>query len=275
MNQIESKPFHEWVMPDGSLWASFFRTPSGYLIQFPDLAEFEIDRSSLEVTSTPQEGVSEGTVEHLYLNQIHPLLMSLKGDLVFHAGAVEVPGGAVAFLGESGRGKSTLTASFASHGCRFMTDDCLLLEHTGPGYVIKPSHASIRLWGDSLEAVVRHDATLAPVVQYTPKSRVLSDGELPYCEEPRALLGMYFLGDKTGVDEVRIEPISPQDALIELARNSFLLDIQMQDVIGRHFDELARMVSLPIFFRLDYPRDYAVLARVRQAVLEHVRSRTV
>jgi hypothetical protein len=86
---------------------------------------------------------------------------------------------------------------------------------------------------------------------------------------------MYFLGDKTGVDEVRIEPISPQDALIELARNSFLLDIQMQDVIGRHFDELARMVSLPIFFRLDYPRDYAVLARVRQAVLEHVRSRTV
>ena len=262
-------------MPDGSLWASFFRTPSGYLIQFPDLAEFEIDRSSLAVTSTPQEGVSEGTVEHLYLNQIHPLLMSLKGDLVFHAGAVEVPGGAVAFLGESGRGKSTLTASFASEGCRFMTDDCLLLEQTPEGYVIKPSHASIRLWDDSLDAVVRHSATLAPSVQYTSKSRVLSDGELPYCSEPRPLRGMYFLGDKTGAQEVSIQALSPREALIELARNSFLLDIEMQDVIGRHFDELARMVSQPVFFRLDYPRDYAVLPRVRQAVLEHVRTRAV
>jgi hypothetical protein len=60
----------------------------------------------------------------------------------------------VAFLGESGRGKSTLAASFATEGTRFLTDDGLLLEWVGGHCMIVPSHPSIRLWEDSQEALI-------------------------------------------------------------------------------------------------------------------------
>jgi serine kinase of HPr protein (carbohydrate metabolism regulator) len=90
--------------------------------------------------------VTSATVEHLYLNQVLPLALSRQGKLVLHGSAVDIGGQGVAFLGESGRGKSTLAASFATEGTRFLTDDGLLLEWVGECCMIIPSHPSIRLW---------------------------------------------------------------------------------------------------------------------------------
>jgi hypothetical protein len=269
-----SKPFHQWVFPDGTLWASFFRTDTGYRVSFPDLADFDVSASGLDVQAHPAPGVDDSTVEHLYLNQVHPLALSRQGRLVLHGGAVEVPTGAIAFLGLSGRGKSTLTASFASEGQRFMTDDCLLLEKTPMGYEVCPSHPSIRLWDDSREALVHEDAALAAPVQYTPKSRVLSDDVLAFCNHNQPLRGVYFLGEED-VNDVVISALSPSEALIELAKNSFLLDTQMQDAIAQHFDELSQMVARSMFFRLDYPRRYEELPRVRAAILAHAAKASV
>jgi hypothetical protein len=154
-------------------------------------------------------------------------------------------------------------------GQRFMTDDCLLLNKVDSGYEICPSHPSIRLWEDSRSALVHQGATLAATVQYTHKARVLSDDVLAYCSETRRLNSIYFLGGDE-VDEVLIKSLSPSEALIELAKNSFLLDTEMQDVIAQHFDELSQMVALPMYYRLDYPRRYDALPRVRAAILEHV-----
>lgn len=268
---LAAPPFHEWIMPDGSVWAAFYRSDAGYRVRFPDLVTFDISASGMDVQAHPEPGVDPATVEHLYLNQIHPLMLSKQGRLVFHGGAVEVPGGAVAFLGPSGRGKSTLTASFACEGHKFMTDDCLLLSKRAGRYDVLPSHPSIRLWDDSREALVHKAATFAPPVQYTPKSRVLSDEALSYCDEVRELRKVYFLGEGLASD-VTIEPVSASEALIGLARNSFLLDVEMQAVIAQHFDELTHMVALPLYFRLDYPREYSHLPKVRAAVLAHVSS---
>jgi hypothetical protein len=264
-------PFREWLMPDGSVWANFYRLADGYQVQFPDLATFDISYDDFQVKAHPAEGVDEATVNHLYLNQIYPLVLSGQGQLVFHGGAVEVPGGAVAFLGNSGRGKSTLTASFACEGHKFMTDDCLLLSKEETGYSICPSHPSIRLWDDSRQALVHGSATLGPAVQYTPKARVLSDDALSYCDSKRPLRRVYFLGQGDATD-VAIEAMAASEALIELAKNSFLLDTEIQDVMAKHFDELFQMVAQPIYFRLDYPRDYAYLPQVRAAILAHAAS---
>lgn len=261
-------PFHQWVLPDGGVTASFFRTPDGYRVNFPKLADFDISDDGHRCQAHPLPGISAQTIEHIYLNQVEPLMFSRQGRLVFHGGAVEVPGGAAAFLGPSGRGKSTLTASFARCGHRFLTDDSLLLEKTQDGYIACPSHASIRLWQDSGAALLHEGAGFAAPVQHTPKLRVLSDGEIAHCEEKRPLVCAYFLGEGRTSD-VQIESLAPSEALIELAKNSFLLDTKLAELIARHFDELTQLVSRPIFFRLDYPRNYDKLASVRQAVLSH------
>ena len=75
---VDSKPFQTWAFPDGTLWAEFYRENGGYLLRFPHLADFRVSTAQLEVTGIPAPGVPEATSEHLYLNQVLPLVLSMQ-----------------------------------------------------------------------------------------------------------------------------------------------------------------------------------------------------
>ncbi len=261
-------PFHSWAFPDGTLWTEFYRADGGYLLRFPDLADFDVSADGLDVTCFPAPEVSEATSQHLYLNQVLPLVLSKLGKLVFHASAVDVAGGAVAFAAESGRGKSTLAASFAVSGSRFLTDDGLVVEPTAKGYQILPSHPSIRLWGDSEEALIAAGVETAPALSYTSKSRFLAGDEVCFCDQPRPLRRVYFLGDGSAAAP-RFERLSAAEALVEWVKHSFLLDVEERPRLASHFDQVARLAGQPIHYRLDYPRRFEDLEHVRQAIVEH------
>ena len=133
-----SPPFNTWDLPDGSNRVSFHRTLSGFLVRFPGLADFELSTDGDRVTCSPAPNVSRTTTEHLYINQVLPLVLSKSGKLVFHGSAVELGTDCIAFLAASGRGKSTLAASLAINGHRFLTDDGLLLDQVDGAYRVIP-----------------------------------------------------------------------------------------------------------------------------------------
>ena len=56
-------------------------------------------------------------------------------------------------------------------------------------------------------------------------------------------------------------------AMIELAKNSCLLDIDKQEMLALHFDELCQLANLPIYYYLDYPRCYEDLPRARAEIM--------
>ncbi len=265
---IDPVPFHEWAFPDGTLWTGFYRIGNEYLLRFPDLADFSVSANGLEIAVYPVPSVSQQTVEHLYLNQVLPLALSRQFALVLHASAVEIENSVVAFLGFSGRGKSTLAASFATSGHRFLTDDGLQLQAAAGGYRALPGHPSIRLWDDSRQALIPETVQAAPPLDYTPKARLLAGDEVAFRNSSRPLRCMYFLGEGIA-HSVAIEPVSGRDAMIELVRHSFLLDVEEKTMLQHHFSQLTELVSRPMFFRLDYPRDYKKLPAVREAVLAH------
>jgi len=266
---LNELPFHEWIFPDGSVWTQFYRTETGYLLRFPDLSDFLVSRDGRGVKCLPAPEVTEETFRHLYLNQVLPLALAKQGKLVFHASAVEIGMSGVAFMGESGRGKSTLAASFATSGFRFLTDDGLMVEPCDGGYQVMPSHPSIRLWDDSEQALISEGARKAPPVQFTSKARFLAGDNIVFCEQPRPLHRVYFLGEGTQQQPV-FERMNPAEALIELVKHSFLLDIEEREMLAAQFDELSRLVSQPLYYRLDYPRRFEDLALVRKAIVEHV-----
>jgi hypothetical protein len=215
-------------------------------------------------------GVQPGTMQHLYLNQAMPLALSRQGKLVLHASAVEVDRAAIAFVGASGQGKSTLAASFATNGARFLTDDGLYLEASTSELVAYPSHPSLRLWQDSELAVLgQHAATSAPV-QYTNKERFLAGPRIAFCDEPRPLRRVYFLGAGTA-QCVAIRRIRPAAALLELVRNSFLLDIGEQEMLASHFAAISDLAERLTNYQLDYPRRYDDLHVVRDTIIRHAR----
>jgi hypothetical protein len=261
-------PFYVSAFPDGTPWVEFFRNPSGYLLRFPGLADFQVAADVRSVSCHPGPDVSDETSRHLYLNQVLPMVLSKLGKLVFHASAVEVGDVAVAFVAESGRGKSTLAASFATSGFRFLTDDGLVLEPAGDGYDVLPSHPSIRLWHDSQDALVAVGAETAPPLCFTTKSRFLAGPDLSFCEESRPLRRVYFLGDGSA-SKLEFQRIDAAQALMEWVKHSFLLDVEEQPLLASHFDGTAKLANQPIYYRLDYPRRFEDLANVRQAIVEH------
>lgn len=268
----DTPALHVLYSPDGRPWVVFYRHGADYLLRFPGLADFEIAADGRGVRCWPVPGVPSSTLEHLYFNQVLPLALSRQGRLVLHGAALETDGGALAFVGMSGRGKSTLAASFALAGHRLLTDDRLEVEAHESDVLARPSHPSIRLWDDSRQALIGADVPAAPPLQFSAKVRLLAGGGLAFCAEPLPLRGLYFLGDGA-VDAPAIRPVNGREALVELARNAFLLDVEARDLIAAHFERLSWMARRPMFYRLDYPRRFDALDRVRSAILGHARGR--
>ena len=268
---VEVTPFHEYRFEDGTVWNEFYRSGAGYLLRFPGLADFEVSADGKEVIAHPAEGCDETTIEHLYINQLMPLALSRQGRPAFHASVVTVPGGAVAFLGKTGMGKSTLAASFALGGAAFLTDDSLIIDESTDRCRAAPSHASLRLWQDSVDAIVGDRQVRADSISYSRKARLLAGEGLPYCDTPQPLLAAFFLRNE-GVASVAIGEMSGTSRCMEWIEHSFLLDIEDKDLLARHFEWTHRIAESVPTFTLDYPRDYGILPDVRRAVLQQVKN---
>lgn len=262
------EPFHRYVFDDGTVWTEFYRTDAGYLLRFPDLADFDVTATGGRVTAHPATGVDANTVEHLYINQVVPLALSRQGKPAFHAAVVTVPGGAVAFLGKTGMGKSTLAASFALTEASFLTDDALLIDESDDIRAL-PSHASVRLWADSVAALIPGEVSQAGAISYSDKARLLAGDALRHTDEPVALLAAFVLRSEDPVGVV-IEPLRGSARHMAWIENSFLLDIEDQDLLTRHFDWTHRIADRVPTFSLDYPRDFETLANTRDAIRQHV-----
>lgn len=264
-------PFYEWVFPDGSRAAQFFRMPSGYLLRFPDLADFEVAEEGASISCFPAPGVDDATPQHLFQSQVLPVLLGNRGRYVFHGGAVEIGEAAVVFLGQSGRGKSTLVASFASSGHRLLVDDGLMLEPCEDGFQVAPGHPSVRLWSDSEKILSKSDVERAAALHFTTKTRFLAGSGLAYCDQPRPLRVAYFLGDGSAQETV-FRKLTKAETLMGWAKNSFLLDVEDPAIVASHFKRIAALTDALVGYELDYPRRLDQLGRVRKAIVEHATS---
>jgi len=266
---VDLDAYYTWSSPDGSLWAEFFRRQSKYLIRFPAIGDFEISADAAQVLCTPVPGYEYSSLRHLYLNQVLPLALSRQGKLVFHASAVEACGGAIAFAGASGKGKSTLAASFATNAAGFLTDDALVLEREPDGtYWAMPSHPWIRLWEDSHSSVLPADALAAPRIALTAKSRFPAGKGIEYCQSRRRLLKVYVLGDGSS-ESLAITPVRNAEKLMVWLRNSFQLEVTEWHVLTSKFDDMWRLAQDVQTYHLDYPRSFEFLPELRSALLAH------
>ena len=268
---VDGEPFHTYTFDDGTVWTEFHHLKDGYLLRFPGLADFEVTADGKSVIAFAAPGTDDATVEHLYINQLVPLALSRQGLPAFHASVITVPGGAVAFLGKTGMGKSTLAASFALQGATFLTDDALLIGEHADGCRAQPSHASIRLWADSVEALIGDDVEKAGAISYSDKARLLAGEALAYTDEPQLLLAAFVL-EHEDVESVAIRELAGLDRYMGWLQNSFLLDVTDNNLLARHFEWTHRISGSIPTYALDYPRDYGMLPNVRSAVHHHLAS---
>ena len=184
-----------------------------------------------------------------------------------HASVVDLNGGAVALMAETGRGKSTLAAAFARNGHEFLSDDSVVVETKGSDFLAMPSHPSIRLWEDSEQSLLG-EALMAPPVSFTSKGRFLAGTALPHCDKPKRLRVAYVLGAGEATTVV-FKRLSAAEGLIAWAQHSFLLDHEDRTQLAAHFDAISRVANHIPCFLLDYPRKFEQLPEVLDAIARH------
>lgn len=151
------------------------------------------------------------------------LALHQRGVFSLHASAVAVDGGAVAFVGWKGMGKSTMAGALHLRGHPVVTDDVLALGREGDEVVVSPAFPSLKLWPESAEAL-GDDPEALPRLHPTAqkRARAVADG---FQADSLPLRALYVLGIADDGGGFRIEPVPAREACVELLRHSFALRV--------------------------------------------------
>ena len=269
--------FRRWYDPDGRLWLSFGRLEEGFRLRFAHSAVFDVNPVTRLIRVRRDPGTPTRTLRHIFLNQVLPLLAASGERLVLHASAVTGPGGAIAFVGPGGLGKSTLAGAMTRQGHRLLTDDALVLDRRGAGFTVRPTFPELRLWPDSAGALSA-DGRLrsSRTAHYTTKRRIAEPGDAPFDARPRPLARICVLERVgKGASPIQFEPLSPRDAVMALVRCAFVLDTGDRALMRGTFEQLTALAKAVPVVQLRYPASLARLGELAGAVAAHARSRPV
>ena len=265
----------EWINYSGECVCWCERRADEYLYVFPRNAHFHVSNDGI-ISCLLHEDSSVQAMRHLLLNQIIPRYLASTGRLVLHARAVMLENGrSVAFLGNSGLGKSTLASSFHRNGALLISDDCILLNPGEKEVTAIGGFPGIRLFPDSLNAVFHETAGFTHYTPWSDKQQLIlknKAGEVP--TEPRALNAIFLLDDPGEIEQgeaVCIEPVTGSAAMMAMIYCAFSLDPSDRQMIARNFRNIGQAISERLgTYSLRYPRVHDRLPEVREAVLGRV-----
>lgn len=189
-----------------------------------------------------------------------------RGALVLHAGAVQVGDGAVAFLAESGCGKTTLTAALYARGHTLVADDVVAVTGLADGApLVQPAIPRLKLDPD-LVGPLGLGAAMARPFHPADRRRALWAAER-FAAGPLPLRRIYVLGVGPAP---AIAPLSPAEAMIAMTRHGYA-----QRMLGpagtsqRLFYATARLAAMTPAFRLTRRQELAALPDLIRLVQGH------
>ncbi|RJY09447.1 hypothetical protein [Aurantiacibacter aquimixticola] len=260
--ELASEAYDRWVDQDNDTIAEFHRTSEAILVRFWDQADIAIGSDS--VSCFPAPDTSTEALERLRQNAIHPLLTNHEGGLCLHGSAIALSGEAIAFLGHSRTGKTTLAAAFAASGVPFLTEDVIELEEKDGRFFVQPQQPVLRVFSDTANNVLGQRRLASD----TDKRDVAAQEGVPFAVEASPLARIYLL-DRDEIDEIVIKPADPANALAAMLQHAFVLDIADKARLRGHFERLSGLAIRTACFTLDYPRRFADLPNVLSAIKDH------
>jgi hypothetical protein len=249
-------------------------SPEGCFYATPDEAGFYWEeggaylvRGGQEIVVDPPRPGAEGTVSLIVLGVALGVLLHQRGLLTLHASAVVVDGGAVAFMGGKGEGKSAVAAAFHARGYGVVADDIVALDVGDTAKpMMLPGFPQLKLWpevaaqfGDAPETLPRLDPLLEKRAR--PVARDFPQAPLP--------LHCAYVLDQG--DRPEVEALQPQAAFSELMSHSYALRfLGTAGITASHFAKCARLASSVPVRRLKRPPSLETLPAVAQFVEEHL-----
>ncbi len=201
-------------------------------------------RQGCEIVIDPKEYVDWDQLRIFLLGPIFAILLRQRDLLVLHASAVKIGECAVAFMGGSGWGKSTLVTAFHQRGHAVLTDDVMPLQMDGDVPLVLPSYPQFKLCPDAAASFGK-EAELAPIFRGAGKlAYTFTDGFQP---TPLPLHRIYILGKG---DDHAIVPVSPQMAFMELVQHTrAMISLPQSTFLASHFQLCTQLINAMQFSR--------------------------
>ncbi len=231
----------------GGQWHEILLTPikSGYCLNIAEIGDFYIaaDGSDIVIQS-PLAQNNEWLVEAV-LGPALTLALALQGTFCLHASAVAMNGQIVAFVGESGWGKSTLTAYLNAeigNDWQFVADDVLPIQVSETDVVCLPHFPQLKLPADQQWGLD--------------------------CPRRLPLTAVYLLNPPAQDDEtIHIKPLTAVDATLALVRHTVAAKLFDTQLLGKHLTFAATVANQVPVKQLIYPRIYEQLPAVSSALI--------
>lgn len=260
---------------DGRIWSVIKKCGAGFFVEFPEYASFGIDVSDNTIRCWPKESIPDATLEHLFLDQILPMVLAHQHQAALHASAVAHNSRVIVFIAPTGTGKSTMATSLTQSGLLLLTDDCLLVNKTEYGsYVATGNYPGVRLWSDSIEALGLQRNDTEFMSHYSHKKRLhrnpegfsIDDGAMPI----NCIFLLTVSDHQTETSAVKICPLSFAESVVALIENSFRLDPTDRERNASEFTKLSCLATSVPMYRLSFLHRYDLLPIIRAAILSHV-----
>jgi hypothetical protein len=180
-----------------------------------------------------------------------PFVAVLQGLEVFHASAVVTGEHAVAIVGGSGAGKTSLGLALALRGLPFLTDDVLAVERDAAGGVVAYP-------GPGIANVAKRGGGLAERIQQAGLGRSLgaTRDEIRMSvrrREARAMLTALFYVERTwSGTRVEITPLPSVDPRLIIA-STFNVVLRQPERLARQLDICGRIAESCTIFKVRRP----------------------
>lgn len=222
------------VAPHGTGHSPMFRvSPRGFELATASGARIVVERDGSCVTQRGHDA--------LLLRRAAPHVLALRGTAVLHASSVLGTGGVIAFVGESGRGKSTLARLLGRENLRVTSTDLLALDGSRDAFV--DSERAVHRWTRRRSESIVADP-LEGAVERRPLARVL-------------------LLERAPIDRIEIDALPPIVAMASLFENAFV-ELPVPSVWTRALVLAASLVARGMVRRVRVPEG---LANLRRAVV--------
>lgn len=221
------------------------------LVRIPGVARYLLEQGR-RVVIAAEPDAAEDEVRAFLGTVIFGALLHQREDLVLHGSAVEIGGRAVAFLGFSGLGKSTLAAGFRQRGHAVLTDDlCVVRPRAAGGWEVVPSFPHMKLWLDSLEQLGLSADGLRRIRSKEAK-RALPVVE-NFATTARPLAKLYVLRRSDTVAQAKLMPLDSSARLAALGNQAYRPGM-LAGLSGhaRHFEQavvIARALPMSLLVR--------------------------
>lgn len=255
----------EWEPPPTESDRAHEAAQSETFFFFRIAGKFQV-RSGSEIIIDPAPEAEDRLLRLCLLGPVLAALLHQRGLLVLHASAVEINGIAVAFLGEKGWGKSTLAAYLQEQQHNLLADDVVAIDLSSDKVSVLPGFPQLKLWPSAAEYLGLNYEQMPQLQPELDKRAHRLNCDFPATPRPLGSLYVLDIGE-----QVEVEAIRPQEAVVELVCHSYMVrHLAATNTSASNFRQCAAVARAVPVLRLKRPRSLFTLSQIEIALRENL-----